>query len=143
MKRYICFVFSIFLFLSFFSYSYAETDYDFVSSHYSLFLDGRFVPGAFGNPFDFDTLFIDIFFIDNPQKAYLCISERFSDIFISTGMSTVSVAERNGNIYFAYENGEYLTGHYDENGTDLWIDYKGNSFRLCPVHPFDPTCDWQ
>jgi hypothetical protein len=144
MKKLFSFLLVVILLIPVFSFSSAsEADVNFSPSHYSLFIDGKYVPGARGNPFSFDLLFVDIYFNESPDKAYVCISKRFSGIFITSGMVSVSVAESDGVVYFAYPDGSFLTGSWDEDGESLWLNTEGTSFRLHQIPKFNYSEDWK
>lgn len=144
MRRFLLPLLLLCLLCSCFSFSSAaEADVNFCPSHYSLFIDGKYVPGAKGNPFSFDLLFVDVYFNESPDKAYICISKRFSGIFITSGMVSVSVAESDGVVYFAYPDGSFLTGSWDDDGGSLWLNMEGTSFRLHQIPKFDYSEDWR
>lgn len=46
------------------------------------------------------------------------------------------------NLYFVLNEEFTVTGHYDENGMDFWIDYIGGSVKLHPVEEFNSFFDY-
>ena len=61
----------------------------------------------------------------------------------SSGLMDVSVVKDGARFYLSNSYGLYLLCEWDENGTDLWIDYSGRSFRLRPVSDFSVYSDWK
>lgn len=147
MKRFFCFLFVLVL-LPVFSladaYIKVETQDRPVTAHYSVFVDGTISSsGKGGKLFDFDSLCIDLYLTDSEDYAYLLISNCTDHLIYSSGLAKVSVYRDGNRAYFCNSSGLYVIGEYDENGTDIWIDYHGRSFRLSPVYEFSSYSDWK
>ena len=104
-----------------------------MSQHYVLFFDALGTATGMGNSFEYNTLCIDIYMLNDNKTAYVMISQCVHDFFISTGTEKYSVNEVKGVLYFVRDNGEFFTAIYDENGTDLWINYHDTQMRMRPV----------
>ena len=141
MKRLFCF-FAALLVLCSCVPSLAES-FEYVTSHYSLFIDTHSVPTANGSLFDFDLLSVDLYFLGSMSGGYISITKSFDGILISPGLQKISVADRDGILYLAYENGDYLTGSYDEDGDGIWMNIENYTFRLRPVPLFSVYDDWK
>lgn len=143
MKRLLC-VLSLVVFLFPSVSAFSEEFPFYLSSHYSLFISGASNKvTAKGQLFSFDSFSADLYILEGMKKGYLCTTKCFSDIFITSGMVSVSIAESDGVLYFADENGNHITARYDENGSDLWVDMEGSTFRMVPVHEFSSYTDWK
>ena len=115
-----------------------------VTAHYSVFVNGdSAVIGKGDRIFDFNSLCIDLYLTESPDEAYLLIACCADHIMHSSGLMTVSISMDDGHVYFTNSSGLYLIGEWDENGTDLWLDYSGRSFRLHPVSGFSVYSDWK
>ena len=116
-----------------------------VTAHYSVFVNGDTATlGKGGSLFDFNSLCIDLYLTDTEDEAYLIIACCKDHIMRSSGLFKVSVINDDGHVYFSsISSGLYLIGEWDENGTDLWLDYSGRSFRLTPAHDFSVYSDWK
>lgn len=125
------------------SVSFSESS-DHIISHYSITADFRpFVTGKDASPYEFDVLMFDIYFTDDPGVAYIWNCICIDDTFLASGFNSYSVVELDGLVYFADGKGAYITGWYDENGSDFWLNYRDNQFRLHSVPMFSFYEDWQ
>ena len=144
MKRFFC-LFALVLLLSpcALADAYIKVNtYDLpVKSHYSVVIDGTVSYGKDGRVFDFDSLCIDLYLTESEDTAYLQIFSVTDRLIHNTGMTKVSVYREGNRAYFAASDGLYVIGEYDES--DIWIDYRGLSFRLRPVYDFSPYSDWK
>lgn len=148
MKRFFCVLLLLVLFSvsCAFAEAYIEvrTVDPVVTSHYSVSVNGADSAMGKGDPvFDFNSLCIDLYLTDSEDEAFLLIACCKDKFMRSTGFIKVSVLNDENNIYFSSSSGLYLIGRWDENGTDLWIDYSGKSFRLRPVPAFSVYSDWE
>ena len=141
MKRLLCVLFVMLLLPV---VSFADDSNVYLSSHYSVFVSYSANNSSGKGPlFPFDSFSADLYFMDGNEKAYLCTTKCFSGIFITSGMIAVSVAENNGILYLADNNGYHVTAFFDENGTDLWINLENTYFRMKPVPSFSVVYDWK
>lgn len=102
-----------------------------LTDHYSLFIPkGAGRTGKDGNLFSFDSLSIDLYVSEGGESGYLCTTKCFSGLFITSGMVRVSISDQDGVLYIVDDGGNFITGCYDENGSDLWLDTEGHKFRL-------------
>ena len=114
-----------------------------VTSHYSVYVNGAAGSSGTGGPlFSFNSLCIDLYLTDSETDAYLLTAVCRDHIMHSSGLVHVSVLNDDGLLYFSTVSGLYLTGHWDPNGTDLWVEFSGRSFRLRPVPAFSVYSDW-
>ena len=137
MKRFIS-LFLVLLFLC--SVSFADSDPVSVSAHYSLFFDAIVASDGKGNSYDFDTYCVDLYLLKGENKAYVNAVTCFSGVFTNSGTVPVSVAERDGLLYFVYENGNTFTGFFDDSG-DLWLDLDIGTVRMFSVPYYSPLTD--
>ena len=137
MRRFISLLL-VFLFL--FSVSFADSDRVAVSAHYSLYIDALASSFGKGNSYDFDSYCVDLYMLEGNQKAYVSAITCFSGVFTNTGTVPVSVAERDGILYFVYETGSSFTGHFDDAGI-LWLNLDIGTVRMNAVPYFSPMTD--
>ena len=128
MKRFVCLLF-VFVFIPLFAFA----DRVALSNHYALFISGGAGTAGKGSLFDFDSLSVDLYLLEDDEKGYICTSKCFSGLFITSGMVSVTLADQDGVLYIVDNNGNFYTAVRDDNGTDLWIDLEGYSFRMRPV----------
>ncbi len=138
MKRLIAVILIVFLFVP--SAVFADSDRVAVSAHYSLYIDALAASAGKGNSYDFDTYCVDLYMLEGNQKAYVNAVTCFSGVFTNSGTVPLSVAERNGEMYFVYENGNTFTGYYDDSG-DLWLDLDIGTVRMFSVPYYSPLTD--
>lgn len=114
-----------------------------ITVHYSLSADFRpYSTGKGGSSFESDALLIDLYFTDS-DVVYLWSCECIGGTYLVSGFNERTVVERDGILYLVNASGYYHTAWYDENGTDLWLNYNDHSFRLHPVPSFSFYEDWQ
>lgn len=113
-----------------------------IKDHYSVFVDGTTASSGKGRLFDFDSLNIDLYLTNNENYCYLCITEISDGIITTTHLIRATIETLSDRMYLSYNN-LYLVARRDENGSDIWIDYKGRSFRLRPSQPFSVYEDWK
>ena len=141
MKKLFCLLLILFMFVP---SALADSDPLFISQHYSVFVDTRQeTSGKGASPFTFDSLCMDVYFVEGSDTAYISTVRTFSGLFLSSGSVKVSVVDQDGILYFVSDDGNYITGQYDENGTDLWMDLEYGTFRLRPVPSFSMFDDWR
>jgi len=113
----------------------------FIDRHYSLFVDSSAVSSGYGESmFEFDSLCIDLYIMSDEATAFCSVS-RTDNGFYLTDSNRYSVINDNGSVTFIADNGYYFTALYDENGTDLWINYDNRNYRLHPVAAFSALSD--
>ena len=131
MKRFVCclLVLLSFLFL-------ASADSKPIEAQYSFFVDRPGTYGAKGSKIiDYDSLCVELYVIEGFESGYLSTIRSFSGIVVSSGMVSVSIAERDGLLYFADDNGNYLTGYRDEETEDIWLNFETYEVRLRRLEP--------
>jgi len=139
MKRFICLFILLLLFPVF---SFSESF--FINRHYSLFIDSSTtITGKGDNAFDFDSLCIDLYIMSDESTAFGTFSRTEFGLYLTTSCRFTIRKRNNGTVIFVQDNGEYFDVTYDENGTDLWINYSGRNFRLHPVPAFSLYEDWK
>lgn len=139
MKRFFC-LFLLLLFVPLFSLA----DSLFISRHYSLFIDSTANITAGGSSmFEFDSLCIDLYIMNDESTAYGTFSRAESGLYLTSSCRFTIRTRNDGSVIFAQDNGEYFVADFDENGTDLWINYNGRNYRLRPVPAFSVFEDWK
>lgn len=147
MKRFICLFFVFSLLTSFAcaeAYIKINPSDPVATAHYSVFVNGDSATVGKGSRlFEFNSLSIDLYLTESEEEAYLLIACCNDHIMHSSGFLQVSVVKDGTSIYFMNSSGLYLMGEWDENGTDLWLNYSGRSFRLRPTEKFSVYSDWK
>ena len=117
---------------------------EYLTDHYSLFISKQnIVSGKDASAFDFDSLTVDLYMLDDGEYAYIQITRCVSGIFLNNGMVKVRVADLGGTTYLVDGSGENLTVFNDESSDGLWITLGDSSFLMHRVQPFNMYSDWQ
>lgn len=131
MKRFFCCLFVIL-----FVFPLAAADPKPIEAHYSFFVDRAGTYGTKGSKvIDYDSLCIEIYVVEGFETGYIIILRSFSGVVVSSGMINVTIAERDGLLYFADEKGNYLAGYRDDETDDIWLEFEGNVLRLRYLAP--------
>lgn len=139
MKRFLCLFMVVFLIPV---CSFAESL--FIDKHYSLFIDSTAnIVGTGGSLFEFDSLCIDLYIMNDESTAFGTFSLTDSGVYLTSSCRFTIRTRGDGTVIFVQDNGEFFEVEYDENGTDLWIYYNGRNYRLRPVPAFSIYEDWK
>ena len=90
-------------------------------------------PGAF----DFDTMIIDVYLMDDFSTAYYCKTTWASGKIETTGYArcTVSSAPDKKHL-LSFDNGEKMYFFYDDAG-EFWLEMENGTYHLLPCETFD------
>ena len=87
--------------------------------------------------FDFDTLIIDVYFMDDFATAYYSKTMWISGKINTTGFVPCTVSKGPGSKHtLSFDNGEKMYFYYDENG-EFWLEMENGIFHLLPCELFD------
>ena len=108
---------------------------------YVCFYDAYTYNRALGSSISFDTLFFEIFF--NSDDSVYYVKKQWKDgRMTDTGMVDAVYAESGANFTLTMPDGTQFPGYFDNNGTDLWLDFGAGYFRFHSVEPLDLFNDW-
>ena len=91
-------------------------------------------PGSF----DFDTMIIDLYFMDDFQTAYYCKTIWSDGSIDTTGyvQCTVSAKDPDGKRHLLFPTGEQMTFDYDDDGA-FWLEMENGTYHLLPCEQFN------
>lgn len=105
-------------------------------NHYAA-ADNEKYPGSF----PYDSMFIDIYLMDDFKTLYYS-KMLFSDGSVtSTGLVSCLIEKKDGHYFFSLPSGERMSFSYDASG-EFWLDMSGGLFRLYPCEQFDIQTDF-
>ena len=114
-----------------------------VLSCYSLFIDAEAYNSFFNAGWDYDSMWVSVVIMSDGKTAYYQKEEWTDGERITTGLTKCAYSVNSGKFTLSFSNGEVLSGYYDENDEDMWLNLGGAYFRLCPVHYFYITKDFK
>ena len=92
------------------------------------------VPGSF----DFDTMIIDLYFMDDFTTAYYCKTLWTNGSINTTGYVKCAVSSKgaDGKRMLDFPNNEQMAFYYDDEGY-LWLEMENGAYHLLPCERFD------
>lgn len=90
------------------------------------------------DPFDFDTMIIDVYFMDDFSTAYYCKTLWSNGTIDTTGYvkCTVSSKGADGKRRLDFPNGETMYFFYDDD-SNFWLEMENGTFHLFPCEQLD------
>ena len=114
-----------------------------VLSCYSLFIDAEAYNSFFNAGWDYDSMWVSVVIMSDGKTAYYQKEEWTDGERITTGLTKCAYSVNSGKFTLSFSNGEVLSGYYDENDEDMWLNLGGAYFRLGSVHYFLITKDFK
>ena len=92
--------------------------------------------------FSFDTMVIDLYFMDDFSTAYYCQTEWAGGSVDTTGytLCTVSGKGPDGKRTLSFPNGQTMSFFYDDAG-EFWLEMNNGTYHLLPCERFDVRQD--
>ena len=137
MKRFLCLLLVIVLLPL-----VALAEDDSLISRYSCFIDGMFYKSFFKDGFSFNSMLIDFYLTDidcGYFQRYVWDSNGLTD----SGLLSVAYIVNYPKFDLIFHDGSILSGYWDENGDDVWLDMGAGYFRLKPAPLFNVSTDWK
>ena len=99
--------------------------------------DNDLHPGSF----PYDSMFIDLYLMDDFKTLYYCKNVFSNGKIESTGFASCVLSKQEDQYHFILPSGESMYFYYDDSG-DFWLHMDGGSLRLYPCEQFRIQTDF-
>ena len=105
-------------------------------NHYAA-ADNELFPGSF----PYDSMFIDIYLMDDFKTLYYSKTLFVDGSIETTGLAACQIEKIDGKYNFVLPSGEKMSFYYDDEGS-FWLDMSGGLFKLYPCERFSIKKDF-